>query len=312
MMLRVFCFFCLGSLLIQSIVAQSLPKVSPGRVIRHQLSYRMDTSIIQNRFVDVWIPSDFSRSKRYGVLIMHDGQMLYDPTITWNKQAWNVDSISGNLMKSKKVNRFIIVGVHNAGADRHKEYFPQRVFDGLSPIEKDSLLAQLRSSGRAQISFEPYSDHYVKFLADELLPFLRKTYPVKRGRSSIGLAGSSMGGLISIYGLCERPRSFGFALCLSTHWIGTFQKNNPFPIAMLEYLKQNLPKQKGRKVYMDHGDQTLDALYESWQLEVNTIFKEKNWDAFHYRSLIFPGKNHSEEAWSERFHLPLLFSFGFN
>jgi len=311
-MLRVFWFFGISFLLVYSIVAQSFPKVNPGRVIRHQVSYSKDTSKLQNRMVDIWIPPDFSRSKRYGVLIMHDGQMLYDPTITWNKQAWNVDSISGNLMKSKKVNRFIIVGVHNAGADRHKEYFPQRVFDGLSPIEKDSLLAQLRSSGRAQISFEPYSDHYVKFLADELLPFLRKTYPVKRGRSSIGLAGSSMGGLISIYGLCERPRSFGFALCISTHWIGTFQKNNPFPIAMLDYLKQNLPKQKGRKVYMDHGDQTLDALYEDWQIEVNKIFKEKNWDTFHFRSLTFPGKNHSEEAWSERFHLPLLFSFGFN
>jgi enterochelin esterase-like enzyme len=243
---------------------------------------------------------------------MHDGEMLYDASITWNKQTWNVDSIVSVLLDKGMIDEFIIAGVHNAGSERHSEYFPQKVFESLTNQDRDSVVAQLRVAGRSNGDFSPYSDQYVSFLADQLLPFLRKAYPLKRGSVSVGLAGSSMGGLISIYGMCERPKDFGFALCLSTHWLGSFQEDNPFPRAMLTYLEENIPSPRRHKVYMDHGDKTLDSYYGSWQLKVNDLFSKKKWGPIQFRTLVFLGKDHSEKSWSERFHLPLLFVFGTN
>jgi len=49
---------------------------------------------------------------------------------------------------------------------------------------------------------------------------------VKTGIENNFIAGSSMGGLISHYAICEYPEIFGGAACLSTHWVGTFTLEN--------------------------------------------------------------------------------------
>ena len=49
------------------------------------------SQFIQPRNVDVWLPENYSEQKKYAVLYMHDGQMLFDASITWNKQEWMVD-----------------------------------------------------------------------------------------------------------------------------------------------------------------------------------------------------------------------------
>lgn len=51
------------------------------------------------RSVDVWLPNNYSTSKKYAVLYMHDGQNLFDETTTWNKQEWQIDEVATRLMK---------------------------------------------------------------------------------------------------------------------------------------------------------------------------------------------------------------------
>ena len=76
------------------------------------------------------------------------------------------------------------------------------------------------------------SDAYLKFLVTELKPFIDSTFSVATDRSNTFIAGSSMGGLISMYAVCEYPAVFGGAACLSTHWPGIFTaENNPIPEA---------------------------------------------------------------------------------
>jgi len=57
-----------------------------------------------------------------------------------------------------------------------------------------------------------------------------------------------MGGLISMYAITQYPEVFGGVACLSTHWPGTFKiENNPFPQAFTDYLKESLPRLKGKQ-----------------------------------------------------------------
>ena len=60
-----------------------LPHVSSGTIERHE---NFPSKYIQPRNVDVWLPEGYSKSKKYAVLYMHDGQMLFDSTTTWNHQ----------------------------------------------------------------------------------------------------------------------------------------------------------------------------------------------------------------------------------
>jgi hypothetical protein len=155
------------------------------------------------------------------------------------------------------------------------------------------------------------SDNYLKFIVSELKPFVDSNYSTNKIAKYTFIAGSSMGGLISIYALCEYPKVFGGAACLSTHWPGIFNADNPFPKAMQTYLKANLPVAKNHKIYFDYGTETLDAMYEPFQLQVDSIMNSKGYSFNNndWKTQKFEGENHSEIAWRKRLYIPILFLF---
>jgi predicted alpha/beta superfamily hydrolase len=284
-----------------------LPKVASGKIERID---NFESHYVTSRHIDIWLPEGYSDSTKYSVLYMHDGQMLFDPEITWNKQAWNVDDVASELLKNTTIKKFIVIGIWNGGKTRHSDYFPQKPFEMLSQIEKDTVVAQLQNAGRTADVFSPQSDNYLKFIVQELKPYIDKRYSVYTNRENTYIAGSSMGGLISIYAVCEYPQIFGGAACLSTHWVGTFTlENNPVPSSFINYLNKNLPKPRNHKIYFDYGDQTLDALYPELQKKVDNVMATRGYNSRNWITKYFPGADHSEKAWNERLNIPLEFLF---
>jgi predicted alpha/beta superfamily hydrolase len=291
--------------LMPAIVISQEVKVSTGKIQRFE---NFKSEFVDARNVDIWLPDGYSEKENYSVLYLHDGNMLYDAESTWNKQAWEVDEVAGKLIAEGKTKKFIVVGVWNNKQKRHQEYFPQKPYESLSQVEKDTISAQLIKSGRAKDVFTPISNLYLKFLVTELKPFIDKTFSTKSDRKNTFIAGSSMGGLISMYAICEYPQVFGGAACLSTHWPGIFSvENNPIPDAFIHYLKNNLPNPTNHKLYFDYGDQTLDALYPKLQQKVDLVMIEKGFTENNWITRFFPGKDHSEKSWKERLDVPLLF-----
>ncbi|MBC7868394.1 MAG: esterase, partial [Gloeobacteraceae cyanobacterium ES-bin-316] len=167
---------------------------------------------------------------------------------------------------------------------------------------------QLQEKGRTIAAFKPISDNYLRFLVQELMPFIDIKFSTAKEPKNTFIAGSSMGGLISIYAICEYPEVFGGAACLSTHWPGVFTvDNNPVPAAFINYLQNNLPNPDNHNIYFDYGDQTLDALYPPLQKKVDEVMKAKGFTGKNWVTKFFPGENHSEAAWAKRFTIPLLF-----
>jgi predicted alpha/beta superfamily hydrolase len=280
-------------------------KVTSGKVQRFA---NFQSKLIDARNIDIWLPEGYSSKEKYAVLYMHDGQALYDAESTWNKQAWEVDQIAGKLIAEGKTQKFIVVGIWNNGQKRHPEYFPQKPYESLSQIQKDTITVQLQKAGRTKEIFTPYSDLYLKFLVTELKPFIDKNFSTKPDQKNTFIAGSSMGGLISMYAICEYPKVFGGAACISTHWPGIFSvDNNPIPNAFVNYLKTNLPNRKDHKIYFDYGDQTQDVLYKPLQEKVDAVMKAKGFTSINWETKFFPGENHSEVAWAKRLDIPLLF-----
>jgi len=292
--------------LASSALHAQVPQVSSGRIIRIE---NFPSHYIAPRPVDIWLPEGYHPDLKYPVLYMHDGQMLFDSTITWNRQEWGVDEVAGKLIREGKVRPFIVVGIHNSGPGRHADYFPEKPFNTLPEEFRDSLLTKAtRIEGTMLFSGEVRSDNYLKFIVEELKPYIDKNYPTLREAAGTFIAGSSMGGLISWYAVCEYPEVFGGAACLSTHWPGIFTvENNPIPQAFMDYLEVHLPSPEGHRIYFDYGTRTLDSLYEPFQLQADEIMKKKGYSKNNWMTRKFEGADHSENAWRDRLEVPLVF-----
>jgi predicted alpha/beta superfamily hydrolase len=275
------------------------PKVSSGKMVHIE---QFKSKYIQARNVDVWLPEDYSSSKKYEVVYMHDGQMLFDSAITWNKQEWHVDETAGQLLKEHKIKDCIVIGIWNT-AKRMAEYFPQKALDYLAPDEKAKFLS-------STLQGEPVSDNYLLFITKELKPYVDSAFSTYPDRKHTFVMGSSMGGLISLYAICEYPDIFGGAACMSTHWTGIFQSNDAIPGAFQQYLIHHLPQAKDHKLYFDHGTKTLDSLYSPYQLKIDSILLKNGYGKSNFKTMVFPGADHSEHSWAARLAVPLVFLLG--
>jgi predicted alpha/beta superfamily hydrolase len=276
--------------------------------------YRIDTfptKYITPRTVDVWLPKNYSKNKKYSVLYMHDGQMLFDASTTWNKQEWMVDEVISKLTNENKIEEVIVVAIWNIPAIRHSDLFPKKPIENLSKEKQDFIFNEAH---KLEYNFnlgDINSDNYLKFIVKEVKPFIDKNYPVYTDANHTAIMGSSMGGLISMYAICEYPKVFSKAACLSTHWVGFRDfENNPIPESFFNYMKKNLPNPKNHKIYFDYGTETLDAEYLKYEYRVDEVLKEKGYNQTNYKNLKFEGENHSEASWQKRINIPLKFIFG--
>ena len=279
-------------------------KVSVGS-LQHFPNFKSKYTTERN--VDVWLPDGYSDKEKYSVLYMHDGQMLFDAATTWNHQEWKVDETAARLMAEGKTQKFIVVAISSIARIRHDDYFPHKAFELLTAKFQDSLY-QLGKDKVPYFGGLVNSDNYLKFIVKEVKPFIDHTFSVKTDREHTFVMGSSMGGLISMYAICEYPNVFGGAACLSTHWTGIYSTtNNPIPAAFMNYLKRNLPSGMTHRIYFDYSDKTLDALYQDYQPQVDNIMRAKGYGSENWITKKFPGDEHSEVSWAARLHIPLEF-----
>jgi predicted alpha/beta superfamily hydrolase len=286
--------------------AQALPKVENGTVVRID---NLNSNYVPKRKIDVWLPIGYNANKKYSVLYMQDGEMLFDTSITWNKKSWLVQDPITKLVKENKIKEVIVVGIWNGGERRHSEYFPQKPFEMLSLDQKATIKEAVRKNNASVFNnHEVNSNNYLKFIVEELKPYIDKNFSTNSNANNTFIAGSSMGGLISMYAICEYPNVFGGAICMSTHWPGIFEmENNPIPAAFLQYLNEKLPSAQNHKLYFDCGDQTLDALYPPLQNKVDELMRKKGYTQKSWMTKYFTNQDHSEVAWSGRVDIPLQF-----
>lgn len=260
---------------------------------------------IKERPVDIWLPKNYSKDQKYAVLYMHDGQNLFDATTTWNQQEWKVDDWASKLMQQKKVRNFIVVGIHNISDLRWHDLFPEKAINHIPKQVFDSIK---KTTTPEDFGEHLKGDEYLKFLVEELKPYIDKKYATLSNQENTFVGGSSMGGLMSMYAITQYPEIFYGAACISTHWTGIMPvENNPFPEAILKYLETNVPSPKNHKFYFDYGTKTIDQHYGKYASKVDSIFYTKGYTENNFKNLKFEDADHSENSWNKRLDTPLLF-----
>lgn len=252
---------------------------------------------VPQRHVEVWLPPGYDDGdSHYPVLYMHDGQNCFNAADCAYGAAWEVQHALARLVAAGQARPAIIAGVWNIPARRVLEYRPARPFLYLSASARQRVLAGMGG--------QPLSDDYLAFLVGELKPFMDATYRTLPGRADTCVMGSSMGGLISLYALCEYPDVFGGAGCVSTHWPAVEG-------VIVPYLRDRLPDPATHRLYFDYGTTTIDTLYPPIQAQVDSLLPAAGYTrGDNWLTRVFPGAPHNEDAWQARVHIPLRFLLG--
>ncbi|MBA4047201.1 MAG: hypothetical protein C0476_01525 [Sphingomonas sp.] len=266
---------------------------------------RLTSKNIDAARVTIWLPPGYAKGNtRWPVIYMHDGQNVFFPKRSGYNKVWAADKAMLKLIAEGATAGAIIVAIDHQPA-RARQYFPQKIYEALG--------ADLQAEADRFLMGPIYSDSYLRFIVTELKPMIDKKYRTAKDRANTHVAGSSMGGLISLYAIAEYPDVFGGAACVSTHWplalpdrVGPHQ---PRVLAVWEaFLTNQLGPPNGRRIWFDHGDQTLDQFYGPYQTEIDRKLISIGWQPqrdFETRSYV--GAAHEENAWAAR--LPEIFTW---
>ncbi len=221
-----------------------------------------------NRHRRIWIylPENYDRvSCTYPVLYMHDGQNVFDVQ-TSSFGEWGVDECLDTL--SRQLKKYcIVVGIDHGGEKRLNE---------LNPYDNPKF-------GKGE------GDAYLEFIVQTLKPYIDSTYRTKPKVNSTYIAGSSMGGLISMYALTKYPMIFGAAGVFSpAFWVAPSIFD---AVDSANYLKNT-------RVYLFAGEMESSEMVADMQ-KVASLLRRKN--CFNITEIVDPQGKHSENTWRSHF-----------
>lgn len=254
--------------------------------------HRVSSKQFRNeRSVLVYLPPgyDDEPTARYPVLYMNDGNNVFDAATSFAGVEWELDETAQKLILAGRLRKLIIVAVYNT-AGRIGEYSP---------------VADARHGGGR-------ADDYLEFLAGTVKPMIDRTYRTLPGPEHTGIAGSSMGGLVSLYALIHRPDVFGSGGVMSPSlWWA-----NRAVIRLAEKIAAN---GAAPRLWLDMGDAEGGDSAESdgrptpvddCRELVRVLKKRGLRDGTDFRFHVAEGAEHNEGAWARRVDRMLLFLFG--
>ena len=221
----------------------------------------------KDRNVIVWLPPDYHSEpgKRYPVLYMHDGGVVFI--------LWRIDEIAKPLISSQQIEPLIIVMVNSGGTedDRFDEYTPTKP-------------PNFKSGGQA--------DSYGRMLVEELKPFIDSQYRTLTDPANTGLAGVSLGGIVSVHLGLKYPTVFGkLAVMSPSVWW-----DNKIIVRNVKDLKTRPPLRIWLDIGTGEGQRAVDATKE-----LRNAFVKKGWvlnsDLIYFEA---KGSEHNEQAFAQR------------
>jgi predicted alpha/beta superfamily hydrolase len=241
------------------------------------------------RMLRVWLPLRYdsadNSARQYPVLYLNDGQNLFDRATAFAGVEWQVDETADRLIRQEVVPPLIVVGIDNTQGDRIKEYVPFRSFN--PPV--------LRPQGK----------RYPDFLISEVMPFVHERYRIARGPENTGLGGSSLGALISLFTVIERPAMFGRLLLESPSLFVSHRR----------IVKQSRHfRQWPEKVFLaigtrESGREDKDKQVVEDVRELAGSLRRAGLDESRLLLKIDEGATHNEGEWAKRFPEALSFLF---
>ena len=250
---------------------------------------KFDSRILGNeRDILVYLPSAEGRDKgrRFPVLYLQDGQNVFDAATSFSGEEWRADETATRLILEKKIEPLIIVAIANT-KHRMDEY----------TLDRDET-HHAGGGGR----------DYMRFVVEEVKPFIDKTYPTRPGRNSTAVGGSSLGAVISLEICSHYPDHFGNCLAMSPAlgWAD---------YALLKRMQRDHDWVKDCRFWIDVGTAegstpaNYNAMLGGLLLLESRLIKSGARKGLDYDLIVVKDGKHNEQAWADRLDKALMFLF---
>ena len=226
----------------------------------------------KTRRVYLYLPDSYEKepTKRYPVMYMFDGHnVFFDSDATYGK-SWGMNKY---MQTSKKQLIIVAVECNHEGNCRLQEYSPVNF--------ENATLGKIKGKGR----------NYMQWLVGTLKPFIDANYRTLPDRNNTIICGSSMGGLMALYGACVYNHVFQRAACLSPSiWVD--------PGKMLE-LVARAHIRNDTCIYMDYGSEEMfnHAANGEALISMSHLLLTKR---VNLALRVVPGGTHSESSWEKQ------------
>ncbi|MGF1687099.1 alpha/beta hydrolase [Photobacterium japonica] len=266
----------------------------------HRMVVLPDVAIPQlnkTRTVRIYLPVDyFTVQRHYPVIYMHDGQNVFEPQLCISAMSWQAGEYLDALQHNSDFAGAIIVAVD---CSPEREQFGRRDEYSPWPYEAQATLAHWPE---ALVPQGGDGNAYCRFIVETLKPYIDLTYRTLPQREHTTIAGSSMGGLISLYALLTYPETFANAGVFSpAFWFAETAMKTLIAATSHEHLAQ-----WPLTVYMDIGTEEssghagFPALYHDLAVDIAKQLHTFG-PVVQCRFDVDPGGIHSESAWARRF-----------
>jgi predicted alpha/beta superfamily hydrolase len=241
------------------------------------------------RRITVWVPPRRrgAPTARYPVLYLNDGQNLFDPARAFAGRTWRVAETAARLVRSCRIPPLLIVGIDHGESRRSREYLP--VEDERNPEAR-----------------EPLGREYAEFVTREVMPLVRRSYPVDRGAANTGFGGSSYGAVAALYTAIVKPGVFGRLLLESPSlYVG----------GGYVLRRARAAKRWPARIYLGVGTAETSRADVNGETVANVthlerLLRDRRFGPRRLRTVVEEGASHSEDAWAARLAGALEFLFG--
>lgn len=224
----------------------------------------------ESRTVWVYLPLNYSKSKKYPVLYLFDGQNLFDAKTAYSGE-WEVDETL-NALKAE----LIVIGLNHGNEKRLEELTP--------------FVHEKYGGGKAAV--------FIEFLTQEVMPEIKKRFSVSTDRKNIGIGGSSLGGLTAFFAAFEHSKIFGRALVFSpSFWYDSKVYDLP------------LNGEQKPKLYFMCGDSESETMVAEITNMIDILKNKRNYTETELPFKIIPKGNHNEQLWRSQFSEAIQYLF---
>lgn len=246
----------------------------------------------QRQVVRTFLPTGYETTDRdYPVLYMFDGHNLFDRATSAFGAEWRIDETLTELQEHRLIQGLVVVGIDAADTalGRYSQY---SAWDWTGP-SGDPVIA----SGSTTADF----------LVDTVMPYVQRTYRVRRDRAATALGGSSMGGYMTLFAGARHTERFGILLSFSPAVLASPMRGD----LLFDFLsrRQLAP---GTRVYLDMGD-AEELSYTTSEALVDRLWQTRDVVAgmgpAELVSRVIPGAVHDEDSWAARFAEVVLWAF---
>jgi predicted alpha/beta superfamily hydrolase len=222
----------------------------------------------------VALPPSYSvGTRRYSVVYMQDGQNLFDPATSFAGDWAMADTLTAHAASGLEA---IVVGIPNMGEERKDEYgpFPDTRHGG----------------GRGEA--------YARFLARTVKPLIDRKFRTLPEQAHTAVAGSSLGGLVSLYAFLAYPDTFGAVAALSPSlW---FARG-----AIFRWARPR--RSAGGRVYLDAGSREPPRTIRDARRMRDLLVGKGYVPGVTLGYLEDPDGGHDEASWARRFRAAFPF-----